>query len=86
MTKKASKDSEFDSIDIIKGLLKGLQVAYADRNLTLFERIKSVISIMARGSQGSQEQSNNEEDDQAKSNKIIMTELMSLLLKQSKDP
>lgn len=37
-----------DSIDLIKGLLKGLQVAHQDKNTILFERIKSVISMMAK--------------------------------------
>jgi hypothetical protein len=51
MTKRNehSKDSKFDSIDLIKGLLKAMQVAHADKNAILFERIKSVISIMAKG-------------------------------------
>lgn len=53
------KNQSFDSIDIIKGLLKALQVAHADRNMILFDRIKSVISIMARGSQKSAENQNN---------------------------
>ena len=87
MTKKAGGNANFDSIDLIKGLLKGLQVAYADRNMNLFDRIKSVISMMARGAQGSgADQDKDEEEGSVKQNKIIMTELMSLLLKQGKDP
>lgn len=43
------KKQGLESLDIIKGLLKGLQVAHADKNTILFERIKTVISMMARG-------------------------------------
>lgn len=39
-----------DSIKLVQGLLKAMQVAHADRNMILFERIKSVIAIMAKGS------------------------------------
>ena len=52
MTKKGEAQAAqkfFDSIDLIKGLLKAMQVAHTDRNMILFERIKSVISIMAKG-------------------------------------
>jgi hypothetical protein len=45
----AKQHSSLDSLEIIKGLLKGLSVAHADRNMILFERIKAVISMMARG-------------------------------------
>lgn len=78
-----------ESLEVIKGLLKGLQVAHTDRNMILFERIKTVISMMARGPQQQYETTAsavNEEDDGIKENKIVMTELMSQLLKQSKDP
>ena len=52
-TKKQSGSTKqaIESLDIIKGLLKGLQVAHSDRNMILFERIKTVISMMARGPQ-----------------------------------
>eukprot|EP00347_Sterkiella_histriomuscorum_P021443 403333957 len=93
MTKKGDQlaTQKFDSIDLIKGLLKGLQVAHQDKNTILFERIKSVIAIMAKGQSGNgndQAQKSNgddEGDESIKSNKIIMTEIMSLLLKQNKD-
>ncbi|CDW74667.1 UNKNOWN [Stylonychia lemnae] len=89
-SKEQTQDSKFDSIDLIKGLLKAMQVAHADKNVILFERIKSVISIMAKGSQqkgdeNGKDKDENEGDENIKSNKIIMTEIMSLLLKQNKD-
>lgn len=82
--------ANFDSIDLIKGFLKGLQVAHADKNMILFERIKSVISMMAKGQHKSQDQDNDNDNDDneeggVKANKIIMTEIMSLLLKHNKD-
>ena len=75
-----------DSLDIIKGLLKGLQVAHSDRNMILFERIKTVISMMARGPQNTtlEDSDENEEEGEKsgiKENKIVMTELMSQLLR-----
>lgn len=71
-----------------------MQVAHSDKNTFLFERIKSVISIMAKGQHKGGEASKDEEDGDEeekgeggiKANKIIMTEIMSLLLKQNKDP
>ena len=42
--------SNFNSLDVIQGLLKALQVANTDKNTILFDRIKSVIALMAKGS------------------------------------
>jgi len=33
---------------MIKGLLKGLSVAYTDKNTALFDRIKTVLAMIAR--------------------------------------
>ena len=49
MKKKESHDNKFNSIDIIKGLLKAFQVAHQDKNTILFDRIKVVITNMAKG-------------------------------------
>jgi len=81
--KEMDKQEGKNSIDVIKGLLKGLQVAHSDRNAILFERIKAVISMMAKGHRRNHEEE--EEDSGLKANKILMTELVSLLLKQSRD-
>lgn len=84
--KQPTNNHALESLEIIKGLLKGLQVAHTDRNTILFERIKTVISMMARGPQqalvGEGEEAS---DDSIKENKIVMTELMTQLLKNSKD-
>ncbi len=76
-------------MEIIKGLLKGLQIAHQDRNMILFERIKTVISMMARGQQGQTKIANQTDEDEEgagiKENKIVMTELMNQLVKASKD-
>lgn len=77
--KNEQNHKNFDSIDLIKGLLKALQVAHSDRNMILFERIKTVISMMAKGS--TQHAEDQEESGDVKQNKIIMTEIMSQLLK-----
>lgn len=75
--------------------MKGLQVAHTDRNTILFERIKTVISMMAKGPQQQQQvngaaaqDSENEGEGSGagiKENKIVMTELMGQLLRHSKD-
>jgi len=73
-------------LEIIKGLLKSLQIAHSDHNAILFERIKTVISMMTRGPQGQiKTTGGTDEDESIKENKIVMTELMALLLKQGKD-
>ena len=86
---KKKQSASLESLDIIKGLLKGLQVAHADKNTILFERIKTVISMMARGPQGQSklaDDSDGEEDGESiKESKIVMTELMGQLLKTGKD-
>jgi hypothetical protein len=74
-----------DSLEIIKGLLKSLQVAHSDNNAILFERIKTVIAMMAKGPQMQGASGATEEEDSIKENKIVMTELMAQLLKQGKD-
>jgi hypothetical protein len=73
-----------ESLEIIKGLLKALQVAHADRNTILFERLKTVISMMSRGGAASTSALGDDEDG-IKESKIVMTELMGQLLKQGKD-
>lgn len=66
---------------MIKGLLKGLSVAYTDKNTALFDRIKTVLAMIARpGSSTAGEKTNS--GDQCK---ILMTELTSMLLKPHKD-
>lgn len=64
-------------MDLIKGLLKALQVAHSDKNMILFDRIKAVISMMAKGPQDQQAADGDSESGSIKQNKIIMTELMS---------
>jgi hypothetical protein len=83
--KQPSNKHALESLDIIKGLLKGLQVAHSDRNIILFERIKTVISMMARGPQVISGEGEEASDDSIKENKIVMTELMTQLLKNSRD-
>ena len=78
-----NRSKALDSMDLIKGLLKGLQAAHSDQNMILFERIKAVISMMAKGTQDQQKEDG--ESSSIKQNKIIMTELMSQMLKHSKD-
>ena len=43
------KHIKIDSIKIIKGLIKSLQIAHQDKNTQLFDRIKSVLGIIAKG-------------------------------------
>jgi len=50
--KENKKDgATYDSMKLIKGLLKSLQIAHQDKNTILFERIKTVLAMIARGGQ-----------------------------------
>jgi len=82
-------------IKLIQGLLKALSVAHKDQHTILFDRIKSVLTLMAK--QGSPQQvsssATNPEESKAtgqESNasecKVLLTEMMSMLLRQHKDP
>jgi len=64
---------------VIKGLLKGLQVAHQDGNSILLERTKAVLGQLAKN------QSHVSSSGEMHESKILMTEVMNLLLKQHKD-
>lgn len=75
-------------IKLIRGLLNALSVAHRDSHSALFERIKQILSQMAR-----QTPKGNEEEKSIKSNQdglkeceVLMTEMMQMLLKQHRDP
>jgi hypothetical protein len=72
-------DAKFDSLHLIKGLLKAMQVAHADSNTILFDRIKTVLTNIARGN--TQQAVSGDNKDQ----KILMTEVMGYVLKPTKD-
>ena len=78
---KKDSDVKFDSLKLIKGLLKALQVAHHDSNTILFDRVKTVLISIARG--GNKEGEQNEQEN--KDSKILMTEVMALVLKPTKD-
>jgi hypothetical protein len=71
-------DKKFDSLLLIKGLLKAMQIAHSDSNTTLFERIKTVLTNIARGQTQGMSGDN-------KDRKILMTEVIALVLKPTKD-
>ena len=88
--KKASPENQakFDSITMIKGLLKAMQVAHSDNNKILFDRIKTVLTNIARGSKMASSEEHKVDSgskSQNKDKKILMTEVMSLVLKPTKD-
>lgn len=73
---------------MIKGLLKAMQVAHSDNNKILFERIKTVLTNIARGSKmavSEEKKVDSGNKAQNKDKKILMTEVMSLVLKPTKD-
>ena len=72
---------ELDSIRIIKGLLNALNIAHKDNNAVLFSRIKSVLSLMARGTSSHGQVSSHE----LKDCKLLLTEVMGLVLRPTKD-
>lgn len=75
--KKSEK--KFDTLTLIKGLLKAMQVAHSDNNTILFDRIKTVLTNIARGNTQGELQGDN------KDRKLLMTEVMALVLKPTKD-
>jgi len=83
--RKEESEKTIDSLKLIKGLLKALQVAHADKNTILFERIKTVLTLIARGGGQKIAVQNGEDSNESKESKILMTEVMSLVLKPTKD-
>ena len=80
--KKDESGATIDSLKLIKGLLKALQVAHSDKNMILFDRIKSVLTMIAKGGV---QQSEDTSENANKDSKILMTEVMALVLKPTKD-
>lgn len=74
-----------DSLKLIKGLLRALQVAHADKNTVLFDRVKTVLTNLARGSQFQSSGDTDAVQDEGKDRKILMTEVVGLVLKPTKD-
>jgi len=83
MRKPENAHKEFDTHKLIKGLLKSLQVAHADKNTILFDRIKTVLTLIARGNNSNQAAGS--EEAQNKDSKLLITEVMALVLKPTKD-
>ena len=48
MKKKENSKVQMQSFDLIKGLLKTLQVAHQDKHTILFDRIKTILATMAK--------------------------------------
>lgn len=64
------------SLMLVKGLLNSLKVAHQDEHTTLFERVKSVLSTIAKQGVSSEEQS----AELIKEQKILMTETMAMVM------
>lgn len=80
MKKVENSEVQWNSQQLIKGLLKALQVAHQDKNTILFDRIKTVLTMLSRNTQTSQINS-----EEIKNSKILMTEVVALVLKPTKD-
>lgn len=78
MKRPENAANAIDTHRMIKGLIKALQVAHADKNTTLFDRIKTVLTLIARS------QSSGACSD-VKNAKVLMTEIVALVLKPTKD-
>ena len=74
-----TQNKPYDTHFLMKGLLKSLQVAHQDKNTILFDRIKTVLSMLAKG--GAQQQPVSDDKD----SKMLLTEVMALVLKPTKD-
>jgi hypothetical protein len=80
MKKPENTEREWNSQHLIKGLLKSLQVAHSDKNTILFDRIKTVLTQLSKSSQSAQINTGDIADA-----KILMTEVVALVLKPTKD-
>lgn len=81
---------------LIRGLLKALSTAHADKNTILFERVKTILAQLAR--QNQQQKSANSSDPKSTKEeskeesaggeqcKVILSEMSQVMLKQHKDP
>jgi hypothetical protein len=69
---------------VIKKLLEALEIAHADQNQALFDRLKSVITQIGRNKKAS-DKSSGDGEEAVKDRKILMTEVMSRMLKQGGD-
>ena len=76
---KEESGKTYDSLRLIKGLLKALQVAHADKNTILFDRIKSVLTMIAKGGVKKSRSDDEESGVANKDSKILMTEVMALV-------
>ena len=65
---------------LIRGLQKALSVAHKDGNKIMFERTKSVLTLMAKQNQTAGPTSKGSEDD-SESCKVLLTEMMQTLLR-----
>ena len=83
----AKRQSAETQMILIQGLLKGLTVAHGDKHTTLFDRIKSVLAMIARqsSSTGAQSAEESKKSSEGKECKILLTEMMAMLLRQHKD-
>lgn len=80
----ASKAPPADTqLALIQGLLKALTAAHGDKHTILFDRVKSVLASLAK--QASSPEESKTQEKGGKECKILMTEMMSMLLKQHKD-
>lgn len=64
---------------LIQGLLKGLSVAHKDKHQALFDRIKAVLTLIAKQSAGGNQQAGSTEC------KMLLTELLTMLMRQHND-
>ena len=74
-------------IKLIRGLLKGLSAANVDKHQILFERIKSVLALMAKQGQTAAGQSTStQEGSNDNETKSLLTEVSRLVLKPQREP
>jgi hypothetical protein len=89
---QAKRQSAETQMVLIQGLLKALTVAHGDKHTTLFDRIKSVLAMIAKQSSASTTHATlstsaeeSKSSGEGKECKILLTEMMAMLLRQHKD-
>jgi hypothetical protein len=85
MQSEGKSSSSGTQMTLIQGLLKALTVAHNDKNTTLFDRIKSVLAMIAKQSSSAQSIEESKKAGEGKECKILLTEMMAMILRQHKD-
>ena len=82
----ANSAKEGQQLHLIQGLLKGLTTAHKDKHTILFDRIKTVLAMMAKQNSKAEEHKADAGNEKSRECSVIITEMVAMLMRSSKDP